>query len=266
MDNGTPRLVVIESPYGTQPDGGRCTPDEIEDNAEYLRECMRDSLARGEAPYASHGLYPGVLDDNDPTDRRKGMDAGLAWGVNADLVAFYTGRGWTTGMAAALKHWTAARKLIEIRVVAGYKTARGEGQATHEWASIQGALPEIPDGLIPEPLRCMQGISVSDVARVSGLAPGRVSAALRNFLKPPIKTRHPNAQLLPPPDIEIVPRTAYSCVACTPAGMWTIDAERAVNHLYPASTIWTELYCNHIVVGGCTGRAHHEMAREPASG
>ena len=49
------KLVIIESPYA----------GDIEKNVAYARDCVRDSLMRGEAPYASHLLYtqPNILDD-----------------------------------------------------------------------------------------------------------------------------------------------------------------------------------------------------------
>ena len=47
------RRVIIESPYAGF----------VKRNEDYARECLRDSLMRGEAPIASHLLYtqPGVL-------------------------------------------------------------------------------------------------------------------------------------------------------------------------------------------------------------
>lgn len=52
------RLVIVESPYA----------GDIEANVAYARRCLRDSLARGEAPIASHLLYTqeGVLRDDVP--------------------------------------------------------------------------------------------------------------------------------------------------------------------------------------------------------
>jgi len=69
--------VVIESPYGTRPDGTRCTPAEVARNERYLDRCIRDSIDRGEAPYASHGFFtkPGRLDDTKPEQRRQGIEA-----------------------------------------------------------------------------------------------------------------------------------------------------------------------------------------------
>jgi hypothetical protein len=87
------RLVIIESPYAGN----------IERNMAYARACLADSLARGEAPIASHLLYtqPGVLDDNKPGERALGIAAGLAWMAVADAQVFYVDLGWSRGMWAA---------------------------------------------------------------------------------------------------------------------------------------------------------------------
>jgi len=88
-------LVVIESPYA----------GDVVLNKEYCRMCMCDSLARGEAPIASHLLYTqsGVLDDTIETERQQGIDAGLAWGAKADIVAVYTDLGFSPGMNQGIK-------------------------------------------------------------------------------------------------------------------------------------------------------------------
>lgn len=107
-----PRLVVVESPYA-----GLFVGDTvgIERNLKYLRACMRDCFRRGEYPYASHGLYTqaGVLDDDDPKQRKLGIEAGFAWGAHADLVVFYVDYGWSKGMSQALE------RLMELRDRAG---------------------------------------------------------------------------------------------------------------------------------------------------
>lgn len=84
------KLVVLESPYA----------GDVQRNLAYLRAAMADCLARGEAPYASHGLYtqPGVLDDRVPEQRAKGIVAGFAWGALARVRVFYTDLGWSEGM------------------------------------------------------------------------------------------------------------------------------------------------------------------------
>ena len=84
------RLVIVESPYA----------GDIEKNTEYARACVRDSLARGEAPIASHLLYtqPGILNDDDPQERNQGIAAGLAWRVVAEASVVYTDLGISRGM------------------------------------------------------------------------------------------------------------------------------------------------------------------------
>ena len=95
-------LVVIESPLGSRRDGTRAPESEVRRNKRYLTLCMRESLDRGEAPFASHRLYPGVLDDGDPAQRQLGMEAGFAWGGLCQLVAVYVDYGITPGMQAGI--------------------------------------------------------------------------------------------------------------------------------------------------------------------
>ncbi len=85
------RLTIIESPYA----------GEVGANVAYARRCLLDSLQRGEAPMASHLLFPQVLDDLVPDERALGIAAGLAWRKVAEQAAFYVNRGWSTGMIAA---------------------------------------------------------------------------------------------------------------------------------------------------------------------
>lgn len=84
------RLVVIESPLA----------GDFKRNIRYARLCMIDSLRRGEAPYASHLLYPQVLDDKLPEDRALGMTAGFAWAARGDAHVAYVDLGISGGMKA----------------------------------------------------------------------------------------------------------------------------------------------------------------------
>lgn len=92
--------VVIESPFGRNVDGSKCTPAEYARNGRYLDRCIRHSLGLGEAPYASHGFFPkeGRLDDTNIEQRAQGIEAGLAWGEAAELIAVYADHGVTEGM------------------------------------------------------------------------------------------------------------------------------------------------------------------------
>jgi hypothetical protein len=71
-------LVIIESPLA----------GDFERNIRYARWCMFDCLMRGEAPFASHLLYPQCLDDRDPGHRKLGIEAGFAWGELARHVYY----------------------------------------------------------------------------------------------------------------------------------------------------------------------------------
>lgn len=107
--------VIVESPYR-----GGCA-QERHWNTLYVRACMRDALARGEAPMASHALYtlPGVLDEDKPEERRKGINAGFAWWEDAEKVVFYTDLGGSPGMYDAWELAHANEKPVEVRVLGG---------------------------------------------------------------------------------------------------------------------------------------------------
>lgn len=89
------KLVIIESPYA----------GDIEANVHYARQCVRESLCRGEAPIASHLLYtqPFILRDGVPEERAWGIAAGLAWLRVADFTAVYVDHGVSAGMEKGIK-------------------------------------------------------------------------------------------------------------------------------------------------------------------
>lgn len=92
------RLVIVESPFAAP------TQEGIDEHMRYLRACLHDCLTRGEAPFASHGLYtqPGVLDDTNPEERALGIEAGFQWGDRAAVRVVYTDLGITKGMQAGI--------------------------------------------------------------------------------------------------------------------------------------------------------------------
>jgi hypothetical protein len=103
------RLVIIESPYA----------GDVEANVAYARACMLDALDRGEAPFASHLLYtqPGVLRDEVPAERERGIAAALAWYQVADAAAVYTDRGISRGMEFGIATARAVGKPVEFRTL-----------------------------------------------------------------------------------------------------------------------------------------------------
>jgi hypothetical protein len=99
----TPIPVIIETPYRGN----------IGANMAYLRRCIKDSINRGEAPFASHQMYTTVLDDGSPEERAKGIQCGYVWLELAAMQVFYTDMGWSNGMIDAwqagmflMKPWT----------------------------------------------------------------------------------------------------------------------------------------------------------------
>ena len=76
---------------------------DYEKNQAYARECVLDCLKRGEAPFASHVIYPLVLDDTKAEERKLGMDAGRAWFEVCEYIVVYTDLGISDGMAGDIK-------------------------------------------------------------------------------------------------------------------------------------------------------------------
>lgn len=84
--------IILESPFA----------GDLPRNKEYLNRVLKDSIVyRSEASFASHALYPQVLDDTIATERTKGINAGFAWMEVADAVAFYSDYGYSPGMRKA---------------------------------------------------------------------------------------------------------------------------------------------------------------------
>lgn len=115
------KLVIIESPYA----------GEVQANVEYARRCVRDSLARGESPIASHLLFtqPGILDDTIPSERKQGIDAGLAWLRVAELSAVYIDRGISDGMKYGVGKAFEAGICVELRRIDPPGTHRPQRKA-----------------------------------------------------------------------------------------------------------------------------------------
>lgn len=98
--------VIVESPFA----GGFA-------NVKYAREAVRDCIDRGESPFASHLLYTqkGLLNDQIPEERRKGLDAAIGWLEVADYVAVYMDLGVTPGMVVGIVRAVKMGKPIRLR-------------------------------------------------------------------------------------------------------------------------------------------------------
>jgi hypothetical protein len=152
------KRVIIESPYAGH----------IDQNLAYLAAAIRDCFNRGEAPFASHALYPQVLSEE--TERQLGIHAGFLWWEAAEKIIFYTDRGWSPGMKDALARAVARNKPFETRTL---EEIRGPEQADRTPSASIRALAEslgIPEGLTsvlsdPGP---SNSLASADVPRAGG--------------------------------------------------------------------------------------------------
>ena len=107
------KRVIIESPYA----GDNVVT--VERNLRYLRRCLRDCLSRGEAPFASHGLYTqaGVLDDTNTAERKLGIIACFSWRDCAHATVVYTDYGISAGMQLGVDHAVDIGCIVEYRSI-----------------------------------------------------------------------------------------------------------------------------------------------------
>jgi len=108
------KLVYIESPF--KGENWELTAR----NVYYARLCVRDSLKRGEAPYASHLFFTqaGVLNDAIQEERDLGIAAGQAMGDKFDLRAVYDDFGISRGMQYGVERALKLKQPIEHRKIA----------------------------------------------------------------------------------------------------------------------------------------------------
>jgi len=157
-----PRRVIVESPYRT-PD-----PSAFLRHLAYARAALRDCLARGEAPFASHLLYtqpqvmhaaPSWFDDGDNSLRQIGIDAGLAWGSVAEVCAVYGDLGVTVGMMQGV----AAAEVAGIPI---------EWRSLPQWGSLSA-----PEPACGECAKRRDGICTEDGAAARATDPCRFDLA-----------------------------------------------------------------------------------------
>ena len=126
------KRVVIESPFAGRSNGAPWPINIIvkwldrRQNIRYLRACIRNSLNRGEAPFASHAIYtqPGVLDDSNSNERNHGIQAGFEWAAVASLRAVYTDRGESFGMKLGVDNAKKYGQPIEYRSLPSWRRAK----------------------------------------------------------------------------------------------------------------------------------------------
>ena len=116
-----PRRVILESPFnGPCPRHVRHDPScrackSVRVNCLlYLDRAMRDSIHRGEAPFASQVMYPPFLDEDVPAERELGINLGHAWLGSCDALVVYADGpgGITRGMLERIQ--TAERMGVTV--------------------------------------------------------------------------------------------------------------------------------------------------------
>lgn len=105
------RRVILESPFAGQ------TAKEQQRNLDYTLRCMAHSIGLGEAPFASHLLYPQVLNDTNPVERLQGIEMGLTWGEVADATVVYEDYGISRGMRLGVEAAMRERRQVIYRKI-----------------------------------------------------------------------------------------------------------------------------------------------------
>lgn len=105
------KRVFIESPFKGE------NWEATRRNVLYARVCVRDSVLRGEAPYASHLFFTqtGILDDSIPAERDLGIAAGQAYGDACALRAVYQDFGISRGMQYGIERAQLLNQPMEYR-------------------------------------------------------------------------------------------------------------------------------------------------------
>ncbi|MEK6905297.1 MAG: hypothetical protein AABX24_02745 [Nanoarchaeota archaeon] len=107
------KLAYIESPFKGE------NWESTRRNVFYAKLCVRDSLLRGEAPYASHLFFTqaGILNDAIQEERDLGIAAGQAMGDKFDLRVVYEDFGISRGMQYGIERALKLGQPIEHRML-----------------------------------------------------------------------------------------------------------------------------------------------------
>ncbi len=109
------KLVIIESPFFNK------NVKQQEYNVLYARECMKECLYNGEAPYLSHLLYTQILDDNILEERNFGIEAGFEFRKIIHQTIVYTDLGISSGMACGIENAIKMGNTVEYRKLKNFE-------------------------------------------------------------------------------------------------------------------------------------------------
>jgi len=130
-----PEFVDIETPYGA------FAREELVRNIRYARACVRDSLLRGEVPFASHLFFtqPGILDDNVPEERDAGIRAGkeLIEALPKIVTVVYQDLGISKGMQYGIDRAKENGRRIKYRILGdGWEERQIALEARHSHTDV----------------------------------------------------------------------------------------------------------------------------------
>ena len=95
-----------------------CSPfaGEIKINLENARKYLRFAVDKGAIPFAPHLLYPQIMDDHDPDERKMGLFFGMVWLRKCDelwVFGSHISSGMRTEINKATKHRMTIRYFTE---------------------------------------------------------------------------------------------------------------------------------------------------------
>ncbi len=131
------RFVDVETPYMAN------NEEQQRMHLLYARACVRDSLMRGETPFASHLFFtqPGILDDNLSNERQMGIEAGkkLIEAIPGIVTVVYQDLGISKGMLYGIERAVTNRRGVEYRNLEnGWKQRELEIARKHSHATLWG--------------------------------------------------------------------------------------------------------------------------------
>jgi hypothetical protein len=102
-------FVVLETPWAGLGAGDKAKS--------YVRNCIRDCIARGEIPWASHVMFAwtDALYETDEEQRAEGIELNKQMLLRADKVVAYTDHGISKGMQIAITFAKIHGKNVEKR-------------------------------------------------------------------------------------------------------------------------------------------------------
>lgn len=107
------KLIYVASPYA----------GDVEANTELAKRACRHVMEQGHAFFAPHLLYPALLDDMNPRERKAGLDMGFAVLERCDEL-WYFGKYISNGMRLEIEEAKRLGVLIQgIKVINGEFTA-----------------------------------------------------------------------------------------------------------------------------------------------